>query len=57
MTYVQRHHEDFGHGMERAREALLRGKISTLAYATGVTEADVARVGGVAWAQAGSRKP
>lgn len=45
--YVERHREEFGRRMHRAREALLGGKASTLAYATGVTEADVARVGGV----------
>jgi hypothetical protein len=55
--YVERHREEFGRRMERAREALLGGKASTLAYATGVTEDDVARVGGVAPDQAGSRKP
>jgi len=55
--YVERHREEFGQRMERAREALLGGKASTLAYATGVTEEDVARVGGVASDQVGSRKP
>jgi hypothetical protein len=54
--YVERHREEFGRRMERAREALLGGKASALAYATGVSEEDVARVGGVA-VQAGSRKP
>jgi hypothetical protein len=43
--------------MERAQEALLGGKASTLAYATGVSEDDVARVGGVGSDQVGSRKP
>jgi len=42
--------------MERAREALLGGKASTLAHATGVCEEDIERVGGVASAQR-SRKP
>lgn len=55
--YVERHREEFGQRMERAREALLGGKASALAYATGVDEKDVERVGGVASAQSGSRKP
>lgn len=55
--YVDRHREEFGQRMERAREALLGGKASTLAYATGVSEDDVSRVGGVGGAQPGSRKP
>ncbi len=55
--YVERHREEFGRRMERAHEALLGGKASTLAYATGVSEEDVARVGGVAAAQTASRKP
>jgi hypothetical protein len=46
--YVERHREEFGRRMERAREALLGGKAATLAYTAGVTEDDVARVGGVA---------
>ncbi|MBA3261091.1 MAG: hypothetical protein H0T69_01180 [Thermoleophilaceae bacterium] len=54
--YVERHREEFGRRMERAREALLGGKASALAYATGVSEEDVERVGGVS-AQSGSRKP
>lgn len=55
--YVKRHSEEFGRRMERAREALLGGKASALAYATGASEEDVERVGGVASAQSGSRKP
>lgn len=54
--YVERHREEFGRRMERAREALLGGKSATLAYAAGVTEDDVARVGGVVSDQVGSRK-
>lgn len=54
--YVERHREEFGRRMERAREALMGGKASTLAYASGVTEEDVARVGGVGASHAGSRK-
>jgi hypothetical protein len=54
--YVERHREEFGQRMDRAREALLGGKASALAYATGVTEGDVERMGGVASAQVGSRK-
>ncbi len=54
--YVERHREDFGRRMERAREALLGGKASTLAYVTGTSEEDVTRVGGVASDQVGSRK-
>ena len=55
--YVERHREEFQRRMERAQEALLGGKAATLAYATGVSEEDVARVGGVASDQVGSRKP
>lgn len=55
--YVERHRAEFGHRMERAREALLGGKASALAYASRVTTDDVARVGGVGTAQSGSRKP
>ena len=56
--YVDRHREEFAHRMERAHEALLGGKASTLAYSLGVSEKDVARVGGVASDQAGgSRRP
>lgn len=56
--YVERHREDFAHRMERAQEALLGGKTSTLAYSLGVGEADVQRVGGVASDQlGGSRRP
>jgi hypothetical protein len=56
--YVERHREDFAHRMERAHEALLGGKASTLAYSLGVSEEDVARVGGVSSDQVGdSRSP
>jgi len=55
--YVERHREDFQRRMERAQEALLGGKASTLGYATGVSEGDAARVGGVASDQVGLRKP
>lgn len=55
--YVERHREDFGRRMERAREALLGGKASALAYSAGVSEDDVERVGGVAVDQPGSRRP
>jgi hypothetical protein len=55
--YGERHREEFGLRMERAQQALLGGKASTLAYATGVSEDDVARVGGVGSDQVGSRKP
>ena len=55
--YVERHRAEFTRRMERAREALLGGRAAALAYATGVGEDDVARVGGVRDAQPGSRKP
>lgn len=55
--YVERHREEFSRRMERAREALLGGKASTVAHATGVSEEDVARVGGVSEGQTGFRKP
>lgn len=55
--YVDRHREEFGRRMERAREALLGGKASTLAYTTGASEEDVERVGGVGSGQSGSRRP
>jgi len=55
--YVERHREEFSRRMERAREALLGGKTSALAYSAGVSEADVERVGGVASDQVGSRRP
>jgi hypothetical protein len=55
--YVERHREEFGQRMERAREALLGGKASVLAYSAGVSEDDVERVGGVAPDQVGSRSP
>jgi hypothetical protein len=54
---VERHREELGQRMERAREALLGGKASTLAYATRVSEEDITRVGRVAADQSGSRKP
>ncbi len=44
--------------MDGAREALLGGKTSTLAYSVAVGEADVERVGGVSSDQlGGSRRP
>lgn len=55
--YVERHREEFGQRMEHAREALLGGKASTLAYTTDVSQEDVARVGGVEPDQVGSRRP
>jgi hypothetical protein len=55
--YVERHRKEFGQRMERAREALLGGKASALAYATNVNEEKIARLGGVSTAQPGSRKP
>lgn len=56
--YVERHREEFTQRMEQARQALLGGKASTLAYTLGVDEADVERVGGVTSTQlGGSRKP
>jgi hypothetical protein len=39
---------EFASRMNRARKALLCGKAASLAYSLGVTEGDVARVGGVA---------
>lgn len=55
--YVERHHEEFDRRMQHAREALLGGKASALAYASDVSEDDVARLGGVTSDQLGSRKP
>lgn len=55
--FVERHREEFGLRMEHAREALLGGKASALAYSAGVSEEDIARVGGVAANQPGSRRP
>ncbi len=56
--YVLRHREEFARRMERAHEALLGGKASALAYSLGVSEEDVARVGGVSSGQVGgSRSP
>jgi hypothetical protein len=57
--YVEHHREQFALRMERAQEALLGGKTSTLAYSLGVGEADVERVGGVASDQLGAspRRP
>jgi hypothetical protein len=55
--YVERHRAEVGRRMERAHEALIGGKSSALAYATGVTEEDIERLGGVAPDQVGSRKP
>jgi hypothetical protein len=54
--YVERHHEEFQRRMERAQEALLGGKASTLAYATGASEEQLAHVGGGASDQVSSRK-
>src|SRR4051794_33848571 len=45
--YVERHREEFGRRMDRAREALLGGKASALAYSADISEEDVERVGGV----------
>jgi hypothetical protein len=45
--YVERHRAEFAARIERAREALLGGEASALAYAAGVSEEDVARLGGV----------
>jgi hypothetical protein len=56
--YVERHRQELAVRMERAREALLGGKASALAYSLGVSEEDVARVGGVTSDQdGGSRRP
>jgi hypothetical protein len=44
--YVERHRERFAERLERAREALLGGEASALAYASGVTGDDVS----LAWA-------
>lgn len=56
--YVEHHRELFALRMERAQEALLGGKASTLAYSAGVDEVDVERVGGAASDQlGGSRRP
>lgn len=55
--YVERHREEFGRRMDRAREALLGGKAAVLAYSAGVSEDDVARVGGTESGQVGSRRP
>lgn len=54
--YVERHREQFAQRMERAQEALLGGKTSTLAYSLGVGETDVERVGGVASDQRAPRR-
>jgi hypothetical protein len=56
--YVEHHRELFALRMERAQEALLGGKTSTLAYSLGIDEDDVERVGGVSSDQfGGSRSP
>jgi hypothetical protein len=56
--YVEHHRADFAQRMEHAREALLGGKATTLAYSLGVDEADVERLGGVSSNQlGGSSKP
>jgi len=51
--YVEHHRELFARGMERAHEALLGGKTSTLAYSLDVDEAAVEQVGGVTSNQLG----
>lgn len=56
--YVEHHRNEFAKRMEAAREALLGGKPSTLAYSLEVSEEDIARVGGVSTDQVGgSRSP
>ena len=45
--YVERHREEFAERLDRAREALLGGETAALAFSAGVTEEDVARLGGV----------
>ena len=45
--YVERHREEFAARIERARQALLGGKASAIAYASGVAVEDVERLGGV----------
>lgn len=45
--YVERHREAFAARIERARQALLGGKASAIAYASGATVEDVERLGGV----------
>ncbi|MGI8863659.1 MAG: hypothetical protein ACR2JH_04540 [Solirubrobacteraceae bacterium] len=45
--YVERHREEFTARIERARQALLGGEASAIAYASGVTVEDVERLGGV----------
>ena len=45
--YVERHRAEFAARIERARIALLGGEAATVAYMSGVTEEDVARLGGV----------
>jgi hypothetical protein len=46
--YIERHREQFAARLDRARAALLGGEASSLAHSLGVTEEDVARLGGVA---------
>ncbi len=46
--YVERHRDDFTARLDNARTALLGGGDATLAYAAGVSEDDVRRVGGSA---------
>jgi len=56
--YVERHRDQFALRMERAQQALLGGKASTLAHSLGIAETDVQRLGGVSSDQlGGSRKP
>jgi hypothetical protein len=45
--YVERHRDELAARLERARVALLGGEAATLAYMAGVTEEDVARLGGL----------
>jgi uncharacterized protein DUF6507 len=44
--YVRHHREEFVHRMERTREALHGSRAAVLAYSAGVSEVDLARVGG-----------
>ena len=56
--YVERHRDQFAQRMENAREALLGGKASTLAYSLDVDQSAIERLGGVTSDQlGGSRKP
>lgn len=56
--YVERHRDHFAQRMENARQALLGGKASALAYSLDVDEAAIERIGGVTPDQPTvSRKP